>query len=137
LNAVAASTSHAELAAKLPERRWASGPFFRSAMTCSTMASVGLGGEHRQRRVGEDRMVAPDRRIGVDASSIKVPLATDGRSARPRSLRMGNRGTNAGRGKCGGPRLSEDLEGASVVDLPAHNRISWLFERSPDELSVM
>src|SRR5499433_56000 len=26
---------------------------------------------------------------------------------------------------------------AGVADLPAHNRTSWLFERSPDELSVM
>jgi hypothetical protein len=38
LNAIAASTSQAELAANFPEGRCASGPFFRSAMTCSTIA---------------------------------------------------------------------------------------------------
>ena len=36
--AIVGSTSQAELAAKLPERRYASGPAFRSAMTCSMIA---------------------------------------------------------------------------------------------------
>ena len=38
LKAIAASTSQAEFAAKCPDGRWASGPFFKSAMTCSTIA---------------------------------------------------------------------------------------------------
>jgi len=38
LNAIAASTSQAEFAAKCPEGTCASAEFFRSAMTCSTMA---------------------------------------------------------------------------------------------------
>ena len=38
LNAIAAQTSQALLAQNFPEGRWASGPFFRSAMTCSTIA---------------------------------------------------------------------------------------------------
>jgi hypothetical protein len=49
---------------KLPDGRCASGPFFRSAMTCSMTAwrpVVGLGVEHRQWRVGEHRVVSPDR----------------------------------------------------------------------------
>ena len=33
MNAIAASTSQAELAGNLPEGRWASGPLLRSAMT--------------------------------------------------------------------------------------------------------
>ena len=37
-NAMAASTSHAAFAFICPEGRWASGPFFNSAMTFSTMA---------------------------------------------------------------------------------------------------
>jgi hypothetical protein len=57
-DAVAARTSQAELAANFPEGRCASGPFFRSAMTCSMIAWrrwSASGGEHRQRRVGEHR----------------------------------------------------------------------------------
>ncbi len=38
LNAIDAQTSQALLAQKRPEGRCASGPFFRSAMTCSTIA---------------------------------------------------------------------------------------------------
>lgn len=38
LNAIAASTSQAPLALNRPEGRWASGPFLRSAMTCSMIA---------------------------------------------------------------------------------------------------
>src|SRR5674476_482457 len=38
LNEIAASTSHAALAFICPEGRWASGPFFNSAMTFSTIA---------------------------------------------------------------------------------------------------
>ena len=38
LNAITASTSQAELAANLPEGRWASAEFFRSAWTCSMIA---------------------------------------------------------------------------------------------------
>ena len=38
LNAIAASTSHAELAWNDPEGRCASGPFLRSAWTCSMTA---------------------------------------------------------------------------------------------------
>ena len=38
LCAIAAQASQAALAANFPDGRWASGPFFRSAMTCSTMA---------------------------------------------------------------------------------------------------
>ncbi len=38
LNAIAARMSQAELAAKLADGRCASGPFFRSAMTCSMIA---------------------------------------------------------------------------------------------------
>ncbi len=38
LNAIAAITSHAELAWNDPEGRCASGPFFRSAWTCSMIA---------------------------------------------------------------------------------------------------
>ena len=38
LNAMAAQTSQALLAQKCPDGRCASGPFFRSAMTCSTIA---------------------------------------------------------------------------------------------------
>ena len=34
----AAQTSQAALAVNRPEGRWASGPFFSGAMTCSTMA---------------------------------------------------------------------------------------------------
>ena len=38
LNAIAVQTSQALLAQKCPDGRCASGPFFRSAMTCSTNA---------------------------------------------------------------------------------------------------
>ena len=38
LNAIAASTNQALLAAKRPDGRWASGPAFRSAKTCSMIA---------------------------------------------------------------------------------------------------
>src|SRR5665647_595787 len=38
LNEIAASTSHAAFAFICPEGRWASGPFFNSAMTFSTIA---------------------------------------------------------------------------------------------------
>jgi len=38
LKAIAAQTSQALLAPKCPEGRCASGPFFRSAMTCSMIA---------------------------------------------------------------------------------------------------
>ena len=38
LKAIAVRTSQAELAANFPDGRCASGPFFRSAMTCSMMA---------------------------------------------------------------------------------------------------
>jgi hypothetical protein len=38
LNAIAAQTSQALLAEKCPDGRYASGPFFRSAMTCSMIA---------------------------------------------------------------------------------------------------
>jgi hypothetical protein len=38
LNAMLASTSQAPLAVNRPEGRCASGPFFRSAMTCSMIA---------------------------------------------------------------------------------------------------
>ena len=38
LNAMVAQTSQALLAQKCPEGRCANGPFFRSAMTCSTIA---------------------------------------------------------------------------------------------------
>jgi hypothetical protein len=38
LNAIAASTSQAELAANLSDGRWASGPALRSAWTCSMTA---------------------------------------------------------------------------------------------------
>ncbi len=38
LNAIAASTSQAASAANLPEGGWASGPFIRSALTCSMTA---------------------------------------------------------------------------------------------------
>ncbi len=38
LKAMVAQTSQALLAQKCPEGRCASGPFFRSAMTCSTIA---------------------------------------------------------------------------------------------------
>ena len=38
LKAIVAQTSQALLAQKCPDGRCASGPFFRSAMTCSTIA---------------------------------------------------------------------------------------------------
>src|SRR5665213_1299037 len=38
LNAIAAQTSQALLAQNLPDGRCAKGPFFKSAMTCSTIA---------------------------------------------------------------------------------------------------
>ena len=38
LNAIVARVVQAALAVNTPEGRWARGPFFRSAMTCSTMA---------------------------------------------------------------------------------------------------
>ena len=38
LNAIVAQTSQALLAQKCPDGRCASGPFFRSAITCSTIA---------------------------------------------------------------------------------------------------
>ncbi|SDY74837.1 hypothetical protein SAMN05661080_04482 [Modestobacter sp. DSM 44400] len=38
LNAIAARTSQAELAANFPEGRWARGPPLRSALTCSMTA---------------------------------------------------------------------------------------------------
>ena len=38
LNAIAASTSHTALAWNDPEGRWASGPCFKSAWTCSMTA---------------------------------------------------------------------------------------------------
>ena len=38
LKAIAARTAQALLALNTPEGQWASGPFFRSAMTCSMMA---------------------------------------------------------------------------------------------------
>jgi hypothetical protein len=62
LNAIAAQTSQALLAQNLPDGRCASGPFFRSAMTCSTMACAvrRVGVQHRQRVVGEHRVVAVD-----------------------------------------------------------------------------
>jgi hypothetical protein len=38
LNAIVALTSQALLAQNDPDGKWARGPFFRSAMTCSTIA---------------------------------------------------------------------------------------------------
>ena len=64
LNAIAASTSQAPLAVNCPEGRCASGPFFRSAMTCSMIAWRRWSAsacDHRQGRVGEHGVVAPGR----------------------------------------------------------------------------
>ena len=63
LNAIAAQTSQAPLALNRPDGRCASGPFFRSAMTCSMIACPRCAAsacEHRQRAVGEHRVVAVD-----------------------------------------------------------------------------
>ena len=52
LKAIAAQTSQALLAQNFPDGRCASGPFFRSAMTCSTIACprwADSACEHRQR----------------------------------------------------------------------------------------
>ncbi len=64
-----ASTSHPQLAMKLPDGRYAIGPLLRSAMTCSMMAcrrwstsaaSIGSGGlQHRLRELLEQQPFSP------------------------------------------------------------------------------
>ncbi len=62
LNAIAASTSQAELAMKLPGGQMRERPVLQvgdDLLDDRVAAVVGLGGEHRQGRVGEHGVVAP------------------------------------------------------------------------------
>ena len=79
LQLMAAQASHAALAAKEPDGRWARGPSFQSAKTCSMMAwsrwcsSAWIVCE---RAVGEHGVVAPGReQLGLPVSGFGVHVA--------------------------------------------------------------
>ena len=81
LNAIAASTSQAEFAAKLPLGRCAGAGVLQvgdDLFDDGAASVIGLGVQHRQGRVGEHGMVAPDPEqfaLGVDRDVVGVGVA--------------------------------------------------------------